>query len=261
MPSRLASAFLVLISLPACGDLFRSSNEIYPTGSEVHVVHAYAHGLTTDRTPVRTDLYPYQPGNSYITTGPPLSFVFPKSAYASEENMRGGPQSRIRLRIDRRTMRPIGSLLESTPNWPPNDIRQAYRHFIGRDLHIDIASNAHEPAMDERENVIRRGRGRGPVAARICGFEMRRYHRAQADKHPLVTIAGVELPPGNYAGPAIADNSLSRMVSCTQYSPICRVSFGFENRVVSNSVRTNDLCNHRQMTPQVIDLLKAHQVR
>ena len=221
---RFSVSGLAALCLAGCGGLARSanSNEVFPTGSEVRVVVALSHGLSTDDTPVRTDLYPYLGGNSYITTGPPLSFVFPKYFYASEENMEGGPQSMVRLRIDRQTMQPIGRLLKNMPEWPHGDIAQAYNHYFGRrDLNVDIASNAHGPAMDERERSLIPVYQLGPVAARVCGFELRPGRNPYFDGNPRTTIADVDLPPGTYAGRALASNSLSRVVSCTQDSPIC----------------------------------------
>lgn len=263
---------VVVVSLvPSCsaapgdpGDL-----EIVPIGSVARANQGASTQLTADETPIVVDLYPYEdrdpasegyPENQYIVSGPPLRFVFPKSALRTLPNWGGGAQNEIQLGYDRKTLEPIGRLLANRPEG--ERIWQTYhRDYYNRNLSIVVEGNALDLTMDEMERVRRKRYGAEPIAAEMCGFDVIVDPNSWAEPgSPDVTIGGQTLPADSYYGIAQSPASKTRLLNCRFGARICRLTFGYENRQVSYSLPHDLVCEHEKYSDKITSILERHRV-
>ena len=260
---KLLACGVLLFWASACGPR-PGPDGLFPAGTSVPVRLDSAHLIMVDDTRVRTDLYPYRRSEGaeslrYITTGPPLSFVFPRSAYAAYANAEGGPQAKVRLHIDRETMRPIGAMIAETARRQPDWVQRSYRGdgFVDRDLSIDVASNylghGFSDSVRGTRNMAARQR-----RTKVCGFQLWVSPSYLPPPKQRNFVAGVDLMAHDYRG--ITDAAAPSLVVCTASSSICRISFGFHGREVIYSLPKPQLCDHPRMTGNVRRLLARHRV-
>ena len=258
---------LVLVFLTvalACGGLWWLSNWLGSSGERrVPVRSGEANWFSSDLETVITELYPYQVNRTseehYIVSGAPLAFAFPRAAYASYVNGEGGPQAAIDLRVDRRSMQPIGVLMHNA-GVADHSLSIGYRDYQDHDLALTLHSNLVLPSASVEEE---RWLSPSPdeEIGTICGFKFQRkeptpevYSRA-----PPTQIGQRWMPFGTYHGVAIGQEQKARIALCMMSAPICRIGIDYQGRQVRFSLPRAEICDHDRVAAGIVRFLDDHR--
>lgn len=268
--SRFLSLVLLAVAVSACHP---DPTYVYPEGSVVKVTPGAANTSSDDLSSIIvTDLYPYRDCDGvcerFITTGIPISFVFPKAAHPNRANWKGGPQWNINLTYDRKTMEPFAKTLLNSgiPKW--NRTKSNTREYYKRRLSISIGSN-----LDLRQTA----RGQRGLAAfnsldpddtfGVCGFDFflhrEAYYTLESEKRigqERRVIGPVEPPLGYYTGVAKSSDQLVQLAKCTFPSPICMLYFDYEGRQVNFGLPRGQFCESEKFAEGISRILDKHRV-
>lgn len=221
--------------------------------------------LTSDATPIRTDLYRYAGDagdtSGFKTSGPPLSFRFPRSYHPYEENQRGGAQASIWLSADRSSLAPLPARVAREKRISgSNTIEMSYGEYRDRDLLIAVKTNA---------TMIFAGRGVSlpdwlvdyyKPAGAACGARFYSYQPRQPANRPPLTIDGLDLNYQDLIGERWAAGGW-RGFECSRASQICRVAFEQKGLEVSFAIPKNELCRFEQYILRIRTLLDRFSIK
>lgn len=267
--------FLALVSailLTGCGNA--DPRAAYPPGTSVPVEASAANWFSDEIDKiVVTNLYPYKGEQSradfnYVVTGPPLSFAFPKAAYASYENGRGGPQRTIHLRLDRRTTKPFATLLLKAGIRSYERTRSNSKSFDHLKMHVAIHSNLSQPSADKQSAYWLKSAhwledAPDEKVGDICGFNFVRGHPTSNiySDQPNQLIGDRSLAFGDYKGLALRGADRSILAECVKSSPICLIGFDYAGRYVRFDLPREEICASEDYVQNISAMLDAHLVR
>jgi hypothetical protein len=246
---------------------------VYPEGSIVEVAPAPANTSSDDLSSIIvTDLYPYRDCDGlcerFITTGPPISFAFPKGAHPNRANWNGGPQWNIDLAYDRKTMEPFAKTLVKSGIPRYKRTKSNTQKYYDRRLSISIGSNLTLRKTAQGQRSLAAFHSRDPDDTfEICGFDFFMHREAY---HPPESVSRLhqeervigsfEPPHGNYTGVSKIPGSLVEMATCTYSSPICMHYFDYEGRQVRFGLPRTLFCENQKIAERISRVLHEHRV-
>lgn len=236
---------------------------------EVPVLFDPVPNSQTDDKPVVTTLFEYVSQESDAMTGKSISFSFPRSYYGLAANADGGPQYRVNIRVDVDALSPIVPREEEieSSRLPPPEMKEKLWELRDRDLAINVYSISKSIALVQRDIAAYRAWKKGapgPIAE-ICDLVL---FDEQVD---------LPQPDTSYTAPSnknVFDSSLGLVgvlraemsedaltaVSCARQSDVCIFQSPFRDWMKSFKLRRGDLCDWKQVSGAIDDLLTQHVV-